>query len=35
MSLPLVFDPAVRGDVDDAYRWYEGQQPGLADASRW
>lgn len=31
MSLPLVFDPAVYGDVDDAYRWYEGQRPGLGD----
>jgi plasmid stabilization system protein ParE len=31
MSLPLVFHPDVQGEVDDAYRWYEQQQPGLGD----
>jgi plasmid stabilization system protein ParE len=29
MSLPLVFHPAVRGEIDDAYRWYEQRQAGL------
>jgi plasmid stabilization system protein ParE len=29
MSLPLVFHPAVHGEIDQAYRWYEQQQPGL------
>lgn len=29
MSLPLEFHPAVRREVDRAYRWYERQQPGL------
>ena len=31
MSLPLVFHPAVQGEVDEAYRWYEQQRPGLGD----
>jgi plasmid stabilization system protein ParE len=31
MSLPLVFHPDVRGEVDEAYRWYEQQQAGLGD----
>ncbi len=31
MSLPLVFHPDVQGEIDDAYRWYEQQQPGLGD----
>ena len=29
MSLPFSFHPAVRGEVDEAYRWYESRQPGL------
>jgi plasmid stabilization system protein ParE len=29
MNLPLVFHPAVHGEIDDAYRWYEQQQAGL------
>lgn len=29
MSLPLDFHPDVRREVDRAYRWYEGHQPGL------
>jgi plasmid stabilization system protein ParE len=29
MSLPLVFHPAVQGEIDDAYGWYEQQQAGL------
>lgn len=29
MSLPLDFHPAVRGETDAAYRWYEQQRPGL------
>jgi plasmid stabilization system protein ParE len=31
MSLPLTFHPSVQGEVDDAYRWYEQQRPGLGD----
>ena len=31
MSLPLVFHPEVQAEVDDAYRWYEQQRPGLGD----
>jgi plasmid stabilization system protein ParE len=31
MSLPLVFHPDVQGEIDDAYRWYEQQRPGLGD----
>src|SRR5262245_12706034 len=29
MTLPLRFHPAVRGEVDDGYRWYETRQVGL------
>lgn len=29
MSLPLDFHPAVRGEIDDAYNWYEQRQLGL------
>ena len=29
MSLPLVFHPDVQGEVNEAYRWYEQQRPGL------
>lgn len=29
MSLSLDFHPAVRGETDAAYRWYEQQRPGL------
>ncbi|HTU21704.1 MAG TPA: type II toxin-antitoxin system RelE/ParE family toxin [Gemmataceae bacterium] len=29
MSLPLVFYPAVQGEIDDSYQWYEQQQAGL------
>lgn len=31
MSLPLVFHPAVDGEVDAAYDWYERQRPGLGE----
>lgn len=31
MSLPLTFHPDVHGEIDDAYRWYKGQRPGLGD----
>jgi plasmid stabilization system protein ParE len=31
MNLPLVFHPDVKGEVDEAYRWYEQQRPGLGD----
>ena len=31
MNLPLVFHPAVQGEVDEAFRWYEQQRPGLGD----
>jgi plasmid stabilization system protein ParE len=29
MSLPLDFHPAVRGEIDDAYDWYEQRRPRL------
>jgi toxin ParE1/3/4 len=29
MSLPLDFHPAVRGEINDAYDWYEQRRPGL------
>ena len=29
MNLPLVFHPALQGEIDDAYQWYEQQQTGL------
>lgn len=29
MSLSLDFHPAVRGETDNAYNWYEQRQPGL------
>ena len=32
MSLPLVFLPQVRDDVDEAYSWYEERRTGLGDA---
>lgn len=28
MSLPVVLTPDALDDIDDAYRWYEAQQPG-------
>lgn len=28
----LEFRPAAAGDVEDAYRWYERQRPGLGEA---
>ena len=31
MTLPVVFHPAVQGELDAAYRWYEQQRPGLGD----
>jgi plasmid stabilization system protein ParE len=31
MSVPLVFHPAVQGEVDEAYRWYERQRSGLGE----
>ena len=31
MSLPLIFRPEVRSDVEDAYLWYERQRAGLGD----
>lgn len=31
MSLPLAFHPDVKDEMDDAYRWYERQKPGLGD----
>jgi len=30
MSLPLVFQAGVRGEIDDVYAWYEGQRAGPA-----
>ena len=32
MSLPVVFQPGVREEVDDAYVWYEQQRKGLGEA---
>lgn len=29
MTLPVDFHPAVHGEVDNAYRWYERRQTGL------
>jgi len=31
MNLPLVFHPDVHPEVEEAYRWYEEQRPGLGD----
>jgi len=31
MRLPLVFYPAVRPEIDDAYRWYHAKDPGRGD----
>lgn len=28
---PPIFRPAAAADVEDAYRWYEAQQPGLGE----
>jgi plasmid stabilization system protein ParE len=32
VSLPLDFHPAVRGEIRDAYDWYEQRQAGLGSA---
>src|SRR3954469_8710254 len=31
MNLPLAFHPDVKGEIDEAYRWYEQQSAGLGD----
>jgi len=31
MNYALVFCPKVRQELDEAYHWYENQQPGLGD----
>jgi plasmid stabilization system protein ParE len=31
MTLPLVFSPEVREEVDEAYAWYERQRAGLGE----
>ena len=31
MNYALVFRPIVRNELDEAYRWYETQKPGLGD----
>lgn len=31
MSLPLVFHPEVRGEIHDAYVWYDSQRTGLGE----
>ena len=31
MTPPLSFHPAVRDEVDEAYRWYEARRTGLGD----
>jgi plasmid stabilization system protein ParE len=28
---PAIFRPAAAADVEDAYRWYEDQRPGLGE----
>ena len=28
---PPIFRPAAAADVEDAYRWYEAQRPGLGE----
>ena len=32
MSFPLVFHASVKGEVEDAFEWYEKQRPGLGHA---
>ncbi len=29
MKYPLVIQPEAEGDLNEAYRWYERQRPGL------
>lgn len=31
MNRPLAFHPDVERDVDEAYRWYEREQPGVGE----
>lgn len=31
MNYVLVFRPEVREELDEAYNWYESQQPGIGD----
>jgi hypothetical protein len=31
MNLPLVFEPEVQGEVDEAYSWYNRQREGLGE----
>jgi hypothetical protein len=31
MDYVLVFRPEVREEVEEVYRWYESQKPGLGD----
>lgn len=31
MSLPLVYHPDVRDEIDTTYDWYEQQSPGLGE----
>ncbi|MBD2182716.1 hypothetical protein H6S82_18170 [Planktothrix sp. FACHB-1355] len=31
MNYVLVFRPEVREELNEAYNWYESQQPGLGD----
>jgi plasmid stabilization system protein ParE len=31
MNYVLVFRPEVREELEEAYNWYESQQPGLGD----
>lgn len=31
MSLPIVFEPEVEADVDEAYQWYEQRGRGLGE----
>lgn len=28
---PLILRPAAEAEIEEAYRWYEGQRPGLGD----
>ena len=31
MNLPIVFQEGVRGEIDEAYAWYEEQRQGLGE----
>jgi plasmid stabilization system protein ParE len=31
MTLPLIFRPETRDEIDEAYTWYEQRRPGLGE----